>query len=350
MFGNKRKSRRSAGFRKREIKVVNKPVYENPYFHKKKHGIILRLISKPRNIILALIAGGLIYLFFYSTYFVIAKVDLAGNQELTYDTVRFEVNRSFVERRFLIFRQSNFFMFDTDEAKQRLWDAFVLDEISITKRFPNKLIIELKEKIPNLTLITEKAFYYMDLQGVVTHIVPEAEIKQSFPKVEDLNKRVIKLKERVISAELVNAVIIIKDKFKDKVNVDIDRFLIPETTCGTKSSKESDRNNNDTNNLDNTNNSNNNTNVDRAKSNTNSSINSNTNINASAECNLVQAVQDIAVLTTEGWRAYLTVNDDIATQLERLKVYLQKKSPTAESRENIEYIDLRFGEKIYIME
>ncbi|MFA6271559.1 MAG: FtsQ-type POTRA domain-containing protein [Patescibacteria group bacterium] len=351
MFRNKLKLKRSRGFRKREIKVVNKPVYENPYFKKKKQqSSVLRLIARPKVIALSLVVGGLIYFFFYSAYFTIRVIDVTGNQELTYDTVRFEVNKSFIERRFLIFKQSNLFMYDIDEAKQKLWDAFVLDEITITKRFPNKLIVRLKEKIPNLTLITEKAFYYMDLQGVVTHFVPEAEIKQYFPKIEDLNKRTIKLKDQIISEELVNAVIIIRDSFKNKTNVDIDRFLIPETTCGTLDSKDDDDDLNG-----NINSSNNNinratANTNRSNQNVNRSDTGNSNVNGSVECNLVQAVQDIAVLTTEGWKAYFTVNDDIATQLERLKIYLQKKTPDQASRENIDYIDLRFGEKVYVME
>ncbi|MFA6524655.1 MAG: FtsQ-type POTRA domain-containing protein [Patescibacteria group bacterium] len=351
MFRNRLKLKRARGFRKREIKVVNKPVYENPYFKKKKQQVsVLRLITRPRIIALLLVIGGLIYFFFYSAYFTIRVIDVTGNQELTYETISNEVNKSFSEHRFLVFKQSNFFIYDVDEAQQKLWDAFVLDEITITKRFPNKLIVRLKEKIPNLTLITERAFYYMDLQGVVTHVVPEAEVRAYFPKIEDLNKRIIKLKDQIISPELVNAVIIIKDRFKDKTNVEIERFLIPETTCSTKEEKDDTDDLNSNINSSNSNINKATLNTNRSNQNVNRSDPANSNVNSSIECDLVKAVQDIAVLTTEGWKAYFTVNDDIATQLERLKIYLQKKAPDQAARENIDYIDLRFGEKVYVME
>ncbi|MFA6391363.1 MAG: FtsQ-type POTRA domain-containing protein [Patescibacteria group bacterium] len=351
MFRISSRSKRQRGFRKREIKVVNKPVYKNPYFKKKRPGIILRLLNKPKLIIMYLCIGGLIYLFFYAPYFTIKEVEINGNQELSYDTIRFEVNKSFIERRFFIFKQSNLFMLNSNKSKERLWDTFVLNKVTVTKRFPNKLVVNLEERIPNLTLMTQKSFYYMDREGVVTNVVPEAEIKEYFPKVEDLNQRTIKLKDKIISSDLVNAIFIIKDSFSTKTNTDIDRFLIPETTCSSIQSDDE----NDPEILDNINISNSNTNksalnTNRAIKNSNAANNLNKSQTKEIECNLVQAIQDIAVLTTEGWKAYFTINDDIATQLERLKVYLLKKAADKETRENIDYIDLRFGEKIYIME
>ncbi|MBU1951626.1 hypothetical protein KJ733_01800, partial [Patescibacteria group bacterium] len=80
MFRNKRKIKQPRGFRKREIKVVNKPVYENPYFKRKKPGIVLRLIRSPKKILVYLIIGGLIYLFFYSSFFIIDQIEIRGNQ------------------------------------------------------------------------------------------------------------------------------------------------------------------------------------------------------------------------------------------------------------------------------
>lgn len=349
MFGRSKKKYKKSGFRKREIKLVNKPEYQNPYFHRKQDRYILRLLRRPRNIVITFVIGGLIYLFFYSNYFVISQVELTGNQELTYDTVRYEVNKSFIERRFLLFKQNNLFMYDVDEAKQKLWDAFVLDELTITKRFPNKLIIRIKEKIPNLTLVTDKAFYYMDLEGVVTHVVPEAEIRQHFPKVQDMNNRIIKLKEQIISPEIVNAIIILKDTFVTETSIEVDRFIIPETKCGSITSNTSDDANTNTSANINLNTNKSNININKSLNNTNKQ-NNNGNTNTALDCDLVEAVQDIGVLTTEGWKAYFTINDDIATQLQRLKIYLQRKATNRSERENIDYIDLRFGEKLYVME
>jgi hypothetical protein len=166
-----------------------------------------------------------------------------------------------------------------------------------------------------------------------------------------LNTRTIKLKDKIVSSEIINAIFIIKESFSTKTNTDIDRFLIPETTCGSKSMEDSE--NIQTNNA-NTSNSNinkaiTNTNKNTLNSNTNSSLNTN-RTKPEVDCNLEQAIKDIAVLTTEGWKAYFTTNDDIATQLERLKIYLLKKAMDKQTREGIDYIDLRFGEKIYIME
>jgi len=330
MFGKK-----TRGFRKREIKIINKPVYENPYFKRRKPGIILRLIRKPKRIILVLILIGLTYFFFYSKLFKIDIVDIQGTQELTYDRVRYEINKAFVVRRFIIFRQSNIFIYDKKVAEKTLGDTLALDEIKIKKRIPNKIIVVLKEKIPNLTFITQEKYYYLDLSGIVTHEVPKEEVKEHFPVVEDLNDREVELNDRIFSEKIVNAIFELKENFSQKTNTNIETFLIPEINCPSKIEETEEGENVE---LENTN-----TNL-----NSNINVNINTKTSTIEECDLAPLTHDITVKTEEGLEVFFTTTEAIATQLERLKVYLLQKALDKESLKNFVYIDLRFGEKIYV--
>lgn len=351
MFG-RRKVKKLRGFQKREIKIVNKPVYENPYFKRRKPGFILRLIKSPKRVILILILLGVGYFLFYSNFFRIDVVDIQGTQELTYDRVRYEINKAFVVRRFIIFRQSNIFIYDKKEAEKALWDTFVLNEIKIKKRLPNKIIVTLKEKIPNLTLISQNKYYYLDLKGTVTHEIPEEEVKAHFPKVEDRNDRDIRLKDEIFSEKIVQAIFELQEDFPGRTNTNIERFLIPEISCPKEPEPEEiEEPLNENTNQSKIVNDRSNLNRPIKNFNTNSSSNKNTNSGSTeGECELAPLTQDIEVKTEEGWKAVFTTTESLSPQLERLKIYLLKKALDQESRENIDYIDLRFGEKIYVKE
>ena len=52
------------------------------------------------------------------------------------------------------------------------------------------------------------------------------------------------------------------------------------------------------------------------------------------------------VKTNAGWHIYLKMNDDIKAQLENLDLTL-KNSIAPDEQSKLEYIDLRFGEKVY---
>ena len=242
MFGRK-KIKNVRGFRKHEIKIINKPVYDNPYYKRKNPGFILRLFKNPRRIITVLIALGVIYFFFYSSYFRINTVEIQGNLELTYDQIRYEVNKPFAARRLIFFRQSNFFIYNKKAAEKALWDTFVLEKVDIRKKLPNKIIVTLKEKIPNLTLINQNRYYYLDREGIVTHSINQAEVKPNFPIVEDLNERNIKLKDQILSKEMIEAIFTLNEKFNSKTNTGIDRFLIPVVHCPKKIESEDETDN-----------------------------------------------------------------------------------------------------------
>lgn len=341
MFFQRRKIQNIRGFRKRDITIINKPIYENPYFTKKKSNFILRLLKKPGRILFLLIIIGLAYFLFYSSFFHIEKIDIKGNQELTTSQIRAEADKLLNKRRFLIAKQADLFLLNTKSAEKALLNTFALDEIKIEKRLPDKISITLKEKIPYLTLINQDKYFYLDLKGEITHAIKKEEAKVSFPIVKDLNKRSLKLGDKIIPPEMVTKIIELKEDFFKKTNTNIEKFALPEIVCPQEKSTETKISNININQSINKN------------SNINKNLNLNKQINKNVsiiQCDLLSLTQDFIVITEEGWEAYFTITDDIATQLERLKVYLLKKALDKESRKNIIYIDLRFGDKIYLKE
>ncbi|PIS42098.1 MAG: hypothetical protein COT24_05170 [Candidatus Kerfeldbacteria bacterium CG08_land_8_20_14_0_20_40_16] len=353
MFGRK-KTKNIRGFRKHEIKIVNKPVYENPYFKRKQLGFILRHIKNPRRLILGLIILGVIYFFFYSNFFRIKEVEIQGNQELTYDQISSEINKVFVARRLIILPQSNLFVYNTKASEQALWDSFALEQVKIKKRLPDKIVVTLKEKIPNLTFINDGHYYYLDLEGIVTHIISPEEAKPNFPIVEDLNERKVKLKDKILPQKVIESIFDLNENFSKKTNTNIDRFLIPEVNCPKKTEPVSSEigvppTNSNTKVNTNLNINQNSSSVNSSK-NANLNQNVNTSVTAEEKCDIVPLTQDIIIKTQENWQAFFTTVSDLSAQLERLKIFLLNRAVNKESNSNIDYIDLRFGEKIFLKE
>ena len=56
--------------------------------------------------------------------------------------------------------------------------------------------------------------------------------------------------------------------------------------------------------------------------------------------------QRVNIRTLEGWEVYFNLEDGVSQQIFNLDIVLKEKiSP--EERENLEYVDLRFGNQIY---
>ena len=64
------------------------------------------------------------------------------------------------------------------------------------------------------------------------------------------------------------------------------------------------------------------------------------------ELQIISQSQVIAVFSEE-WKAYLNPVDDMAWQLTKLKLVLEQEIPK-EQRPELEYIDLRFGDRAYV--
>jgi len=61
-------------------------------------------------------------------------------------------------------------------------------------------------------------------------------------------------------------------------------------------------------------------------------------------CNYPQTIKDIKLVTNEGWYIYLTTYLDFTTQAENFNTVLMENIV---NRENLEYIDVRFDDRVY---
>lgn len=301
-----------------------------------------------------LIIIGLGYFLFYSTFFQIQKIEISGTKNITPQEIE-NLAREVIEKNiFWVINQNNIFLLSKTRLekniRQGIENKFALDELKFTKKLPDNLKIEIKEKIPGLVWVTlDNDYYYVGLDGIIAGITNSEEYNPDFPVVFDKNSREVQVTDRVVSETLIQTLFQIKKDLPKVVNSDIDSFIIPEFDCGKKKVKkeispEEPESRGVNQNL------NSNQNINR---NLNQNNNSNINTNQSLfpeelyeyeeiECDLVKLISELRVKIQEGPEIYFESQEDLNQQLQRLKVFLIQKN-----LQDCKYIDLRFKDRVY---
>jgi len=96
----------------------------------------------------------------------IEKVELTNNRDLTLDEVQNVVTEEFNRSKWLIFKHSNYFLFDAESLRSRLLESFNLDEAKVVKKFPDRLMIAVSEKISHFIWQKDDTYNLLDAEGV----------------------------------------------------------------------------------------------------------------------------------------------------------------------------------------
>lgn len=90
------------------------------------------------------LAGFGVYALFFSTFFVIDRIDVSVQGSLDPTDVRAALFELMDQPRFLFLSQKNFFLFREASARHHLEDRFSVQSLTIRKTFPNRLSVTLE--------------------------------------------------------------------------------------------------------------------------------------------------------------------------------------------------------------
>lgn len=119
-----------------------------------------RAMTSPVFVVMLLVLTSLIagFLFLRSTYFAVGTVIIEGNKYLSADDVY---------RAAGIPEKINIFRLDTTEIRNRLLRDLRVAEVEVHRRFPDSIVISLKERRPLAYLSSVYGFVQVDKQGIV---------------------------------------------------------------------------------------------------------------------------------------------------------------------------------------
>ena len=117
--------------------------YKNPYFKSRKPKNTRLIIGLS---LLGLAVLGWVYLFYFSPFFIINQVEISGLSEIPKEDFSHTIDEYIDSKTMLVLSNRNIFIIDEDKLSKKISEKFSLEGISLTKEYPNKILIEIIEK------------------------------------------------------------------------------------------------------------------------------------------------------------------------------------------------------------
>ena len=296
---------------RKKIKFFSKKKYSNPFFKKNKNysasgkgGKKLYYGAKNRKnisfwkkvviffitIFFICLLSSIFYLLFFYPYFFIKKVEINGLDNIDRGEVEEIINNQLSQKRCLVLSQENIFVLDKNEITRQLYEKYNLVSLNVNKELPDILRVEVGEKDPLIIWKTGERFFEVDDQGIIIRELSSNELnkisEQNLPIIHDKDNRDAKINSNVVSPKMAHFAINFKKMISDRSDIKISHFRVSEDL----------RN-------------------------------------------------ELRAVTDAGWEIYLLAEDNLDQQVEKLFLFLKNKK--VEIGDNLEYVDLRFGDRIY---
>ncbi|MDO8668123.1 MAG: hypothetical protein Q7K35_03420 [bacterium] len=270
--------------------IYSKKTYANPFFQRKKVSSLRQSGFLSNKIKLTIIASFVtilifIWLLFFSTLFKINKIEISGVGENLASEVE-SLARQVAEDRPL--GKNNLLLYNEDKLSQILNNKYYLQTLNIKRKPLHTLKITLKEKSQIAVWREGDKYFYLDSEGNAINQVEPLNINgKLMPLIENQTNIKIAGRKANINESALDYILALFNEFKDKKHsFEIERFI-----------------------------------VDR-------------------DLNTVK----MAVL--DGPRIYFNLEETVTKQVERLDLIIKEKLP--DNLKTKEYIDLRYGNNIYI--
>ncbi len=131
---------------KRVKKDYHSKNLSNPFFHHSSPKHQYHLQSKWRWLLIFIISSFLIWFFLIASFWKIQKIQLIGLQRLQKREVLNIVQQQSLQKRWLFFKQNNIFLFNSGQVSQKIISDYDVSSIRIEKHFPHALTIKLTER------------------------------------------------------------------------------------------------------------------------------------------------------------------------------------------------------------
>ncbi len=159
---------------------------KNPLFSKKswQQYIIERLGTFGLLIILGILL--LLYIIFYSPIFQITKVEVSGPDSV----IAKDINDKYIvwqleQRRLVVFRQNNVFLFDTDWLQDNIESKYSFTTLIIDKKIPKTIIVTFEKKSPEIIWDSGGIFYNINEYGIVASLKNKTDDTVSIPIITE---------------------------------------------------------------------------------------------------------------------------------------------------------------------
>lgn len=267
--------------------------YQNNYTPSMKKSQVFRKpyrIKKKKSIfenrffwlifLILIIFGSAFYFLLFSEFFQIKNIIITGEQKVSKEDIKLNVEKK-LETKILFFKTKSIFSVNLNEIKESILTNFpLIGEVEIKQDFPDALNLVMVERKEIGIFCKGEPCFLIDNEGVIFE-----NTTSSLPllKINSLiQNKELKLGDKVLENGLLLFILEIESKLKEELKISLKEILIVSD-------------------------------------------------------------ERLNIETLEDWEIYFNTKKDINWQLTKLKAVLEKYIPP-EKRENLEYIELRFGD------
>lgn len=135
--------------------------FKNPYKKERRdYRKLAALITLPLVIIIWIL------FLIYNSFFQIKELEFVGLKIIKKEEVENKIKDEFLKNTFL-FPKSNYFLISSSKIKKFLNNNYTLEEVFVEKKFPNKIFINIKEKVSTIVYDNEKEYFLLGQDGII---------------------------------------------------------------------------------------------------------------------------------------------------------------------------------------
>jgi len=214
----------------------SKKKYSNPFFRGQKtikkfptNNYYLTWKQKLIILIVILLIPATIWLFFYFKFFNIKNIYITGSEKISKDEVRSMAWQQTDKTRYLLGSQKNIFLFDEIEFSNKLQTIYPLGVHTIEKKLPGNLIINLKEKHYSAIWHESEKYYFLSDDRSVTEVDPLQIKDKALPIIQNVGEP--KIFNNIVSEQnekITCALAIFQKLNTSQHKFEIEKFIIEE--------------------------------------------------------------------------------------------------------------------------
>lgn len=221
------------------------PKYANPYFPKakpKKSSSVVTWLKKDGWAFLIagiLVFGGGGFFMLKHSFFQISYIEVDGNQRITTQEINQLTNNILQLKGLGFIPQDSFWTVRTSVVetllRQQIKQSLAIDELTVSKKFPNKLTIHLRERVPSMNWISGDTWYVLDPEGVIVQAYETVDQRDlGLPTVIDENQTPVQARQQIVTADYVDFLRELQTRFTPGTRLEVDHFEVPLITCQQK--------------------------------------------------------------------------------------------------------------------
>jgi cell division septal protein FtsQ len=161
------------------IRDFNQRRYGNPLFKKTTQQGRNRDFSQIKKVSVLLVVllalAALFWYLFWSPYFQITDITINDAAPETQTAIQEILQNRLEKRRLVFFPQNSIFLYDTAAIEDEIRQQFYLDSLEIRKKLPHSLTINLRERQTTAILYITKDFFTLDSSGFLIRKLTKSE-------------------------------------------------------------------------------------------------------------------------------------------------------------------------------